>query len=189
MRALILDHDLAGILVEPLPDLFARLRANYADRPKLHFENVAIGSEDGAMTIYRVRPDTPNAPRWWFDLASVDSSFMARHGVPAAVVETLTVPSITFQTLLGRHGKTHVDLLQVDTEGHDSIIVRAALAAGFSPGIINFESCHLPPSDRYELKQSLAAHGYRFIDIDRDTLAVRVELDGETAAPNGRQGG
>jgi FkbM family methyltransferase len=177
IRDLVLEHDLSGILVEPLPDLFAHLRQNYAGRVKLRFENAAIGAEEGVAPIYRVCPDTPGAPRWWFDLASFDRDVLMRHGIPAGVIETLMVPTTTFKALLARHGvsRMDVDLLQVDTEGYDGAVVRAALASGLRPGIINYESCHLPPRERYELRQLLKASHYHFIDIDRDTLAVKFD--------------
>jgi hypothetical protein len=79
---------------------------------------------------------------------------------------------------MAKHGVIRLDLLQIDAEGHDGIIVREALAAGLIPSIINYESIHLPPAERYAVKQLLAGRGYRFIDVERDTLAIRVIAGG-----------
>jgi FkbM family methyltransferase len=172
---LILQYDLAGLLIEPLPEHFLRLQAHYKGCVKLRFENVAISSEEGQLPLYRVRPNTPGAAPWWYEIASFDSHVLAAHDIPADVIETLAVRTTTFEALLAKHRLNRVDLLQVDTEGHDGVIVRAALTSGFKPGIINYESCHLPPDERYQIKQLLAANDYCFIDIGRDTLAVRFE--------------
>src|SRR6478672_5148060 len=40
LNVLIRQHRLAGLLVEPLPDIFMRLREHYGDQPQLLFENV-----------------------------------------------------------------------------------------------------------------------------------------------------
>lgn len=44
-----------GILVEPQPDVFARLVENYRDQAdRLIFENVAIAPRDRQVVLYRV---------------------------------------------------------------------------------------------------------------------------------------
>src|SRR5262249_35234617 len=47
LRSLVLEHRLAGLLIEPLPDQYARLRENYAGQPQLRFENCAVAEHDG----------------------------------------------------------------------------------------------------------------------------------------------
>ena len=47
LRELVLKHQLSGIFVEPLPDLFARLQANYAGHPGAIFEQCAMGNRTG----------------------------------------------------------------------------------------------------------------------------------------------
>jgi len=172
LREVLLAHDLSGLLVEPLPEMFAALLSNYANRPNLRFENAAIGMHDGGTPFYRLRPGTP-APRYWYDIAGFDRSLLLSHGIPAAAIETIIVPTLTMTGLLAKHALPHVDLLQVDTEGHDGVIVRSALAAGLRPAIINYESCHLTCGEQVDLKRLLVEYGYRFLDIARDTLAVR----------------
>jgi FkbM family methyltransferase len=172
LRDLILRHNLAGVLVEPVPEAFAALVANYIGCHRLRFENVAIGASEGTLPLYRVRPGT-EGPRFWFDIASFDRTVLTRHAVPEVYIEALPVPTITLSALLAKHDVKRLDLLQIDAEGHDGIIVREALALGVTPRIINYESIHLPPAERYAVKRLLAEHGYRFIDVERDTLALR----------------
>ena len=174
LRDLIVRHDLAGILVEPVPEAFAALVANYRACHRLRFEKVAIGAREGTVPLYRVRPGTEGPP-FWFAIASFDRTVLTRHEIPDMYIEALPVPTITLPALLARHDVTRLDLLQIDAEGHDGVIVREALTAGLRPRIINYESIHMPPAERYAVKQLLAEQGYRFIDVERDTLALRAE--------------
>jgi hypothetical protein len=50
----------SGILLEPLPDIFERLKANYAGRPNLKLLNAALAPEDGSRVFYTVK-STPDA--------------------------------------------------------------------------------------------------------------------------------
>jgi FkbM family methyltransferase len=173
LRQLIMQHDLAGLLVEPLPDIFEALRANYADRPRLRFANVAIAAHAGVRPFYRVRPGTAGVPSWWFGVAGFDRRVLTSNGIPLEAIDTIRIATTTLTELLTEHGVKRVDLLQVDAEGQDGAIVLAALDAGLTPAIINYESCHLPPREQYAVRQRLAAAGYGFVEIQPDTLAVR----------------
>lgn len=57
LHDLVLEFHLSGLLIEPLPDIFDKLKHNYRDQPQLLFENVAILSRDGDVPIHRVRND------------------------------------------------------------------------------------------------------------------------------------
>jgi hypothetical protein len=75
--------------------------------------------------------------------------------------------------LLDKHAIREVGLLQIDTEGHDCRLVRAALGCGLLPRIVHYEFIHCSPAERRDCKLMLLEHGYRFVDVGRDTLAVR----------------
>ena len=42
----------AGLLVEPQPDVFQKLKNNYKDNPNLKFADVAMGEEDSSIPFY-----------------------------------------------------------------------------------------------------------------------------------------
>ncbi|MDR7420273.1 MAG: FkbM family methyltransferase, partial [Armatimonadota bacterium] len=71
------------------------------------------------------------------------------------------------------HGIVDVTLLVVDTEGYDYEIVRSALSAGVFPRIISYEHCHLTPRVRVEAKQLMQSRGYCFLEVGKDTIALR----------------
>src|SRR5262249_29486061 len=88
-------------------------------------------------------------------------------------VESIQVPVLALPSLLKKHSIREVSLLQIDTEGFDCRIVESALRCGLRPMIINYEFIHTDPSERARCKRMLMENDYRFIDVGRDTLAVR----------------
>lgn len=176
VRHLILRHGLAGLLVEPLPDLFAKLQANYAGQANLKFEQCAVGESDGPVPLYRVRPD-PALPDWLQGLASLDRNHLTSTKFEFdrfdQYVEEVTVPMLTISTLLRKHAIAEIGLLQIDTEGFDCRIVQSALRAGVRPEIINYEHNHVHAIEQAACKRLLSEHGYDFVDVGIDTLALR----------------
>lgn len=175
LRELVLRYGLTGVLVEPLPDLFERLRRNYASQAGLVFEQAAIGESIGEATIYRVRAGA-DVPAWLHGIASFNPDHITRFEIgkhAKDVVEPVNVPVITLPALLAKHEIEDFDLLQIDTEGMDCRIVEWALAANLRPSIIHYEFCHAPPRERARCKTLLINAGYRFVDAGTNTLALR----------------
>lgn len=152
--------------------MFVQLCRNYQDQPGLLFENSAVSTEDGTCIIYCVPANAPNS-KYFSGLASFDRNHLLKEGVPTQYIEQRVVPTIRLTTLLAKHGIESVDLLQVDVEGYDYQVVRSALDSNLFPAIINYEHCHLVPRDRLSCKHLLDKCGYSFIEVGKDTLAVR----------------
>ena len=178
LRHLVMKHRLAGLLVEPLPDLFSELKQNYADQPQLKFENVALAGNEEPLTLFRFSADA-QVPDYAHGMARFDEaamrSFAKAMGVPDKV-EAVEVSGVTMSSLLTRHRIESFALLQVDTEGFDYEIVKMCFARGNFPEIINFEKINLKWSDRVDVKHLLQRHGYQHLDIGLDTVAVRSDF-------------
>ncbi len=104
-----------GILVEPLPHIFEKLKANYADRKgKLIFENVAISDSKGSLTLFmpKVDKETP----WVSKVASAKKESEMLVGSDVTEVE---VPCLSLDMLLQKHNVKNIDLLVVDVEGFE----------------------------------------------------------------------
>ena len=175
VRHLILRHGLHGLLVEPLPDLFALLQRNYAAQSDLQFEQCAVGEHDGQVPLYRVRPD-PSLPDWLQGVASLDRNHLTSTKFEfdefEKYVEEVSVPMLTLTSLLRKRGIAEIGLLQIDTEGFDCRIVEAALRSGLRPAIINYEHNHVHAREQAACKRLLSDSGYDFVDVGIDTLAV-----------------
>jgi FkbM family methyltransferase len=176
---------LPAILVEPLPDLFERLKRNYAGQSDIYFENCAVSTQPGEAQIFRVSPTATHFPEWAQGLASFDKSVLLIHkdwegvrgGNLERHIESILVPVVTVGQLLKKHSDVRKVLaLQIDTEGHDFAVIQSAAEAGCLPRIINYEHKHLSYHDRFACRDLLGAHGYSFLSDEVDTLAYRVQL-------------
>lgn len=180
-------HRLPGLLVEPQPRAFQRLVHNYRDQPQLAFDNCLLGSADGVTTFYTVREDFEGLPFWLYQSASLDRSVVLNAlrvfrelkgflNIPAdyeRLVEAVSVPSVTWQTLLRKHGIAKIDVLVVDTMGFDYELLKLLPFDVVQPSIIHFEHSLLSPRDQRACLQFLASQGYSLAKIAVDTIACR----------------
>jgi FkbM family methyltransferase len=175
---LISRYQLKGLLIEPVPDFFKSLVENYKDNTQLLFENSAIGNENGMSSFYKLRNDNPFSAEAR-GLAGFDKDILLKHEkfIPGVsqYIETISVKTITLQSLIDKYRLTHIDLLQVDTEGYDYEILKMVFSTKIRPHIINYEFVHLTPSDQNQSLSLLAKNGYKFINTKKDTLAIRSE--------------
>ena len=173
VRKLILDHRLPGLLVEPVPYLFERLKENYKDQRQLEYRRCAIGRHDGTITMFAFARDNP-FPSWAQGLAGVSRRHMESFGLANAdkFIEKLKVPAVTLDSLLASYRNQEIGLLQIDTEGFDAEIVRQVVKSAYRPIVINYEHKHLSKTDRVDCKQRLREAGYSFVDVYPDTIAL-----------------
>lgn len=172
LRDLVRQYHLPGLLIEPLPDLFDKLKLNYKEESQLLFENVAILNRDEIVPIHRVRSDAA-VPHHWHGIASFTRENLLAQGVHSEHIETLPVKGTSLHCLVTKHEINRISLLQIDTEGYDYEVIRSAFDANIFPDIINYEHCWLVPTIRLKCKQMLDRHGYQFVEVGKDTLAIR----------------
>ena len=179
LRQYILKYPWRGILVEPQPDIFAKLLNNYSSvKDRLIFENVAIASGAQSIAMYRapgnhgsgLQSDTHAA-----SVVSVNPRVAARQlGVKPTDLERFLVPCTTLDELIAKHGTSKIDILQIDTEGHDYNVLKTIDLARTTPLIIQFEHGHLTRGEINDAVTYLSAHGYRILygGYQTDTLAL-----------------
>jgi FkbM family methyltransferase len=173
---LIERHNLTGVLVEPQPRMFERLKANYARFPARDFAfvNAAIAERDGVMPLYRIKPGV-DGPDWLYGIASFDRRVVLRHAREfprlRPLIETEDVPCYTFNTLFQKFAIGRVDLLQIDAEGYDAALLRLFDLPARRPAIIRFEHKHLPRHEYDQTIDMLMDLGYKVAFCGFDTLA------------------
>lgn len=175
IRPLIKQFHMKGLLVEPMPDFFARLTKNYADEPQLAFENCAIGAADGEVSLFRFKPDTPLPNNFFHGMARFDKNYMLARSIKMGLtdaIEEIKVPALTFDTLTRKHNIQKIDFLQIDTEGFDFEIIKMAFSLNILPEIINYEWTEISLEDRFACKTLLLEKGYSFIDVGPDVLCI-----------------
>jgi FkbM family methyltransferase len=181
LRPFIGSHRWRGVMVEPVPYIFERLRRNYAGVERVALENAAIGDRDGTLPFFFL-VDAPEderrlMPDWYDGIGSFSRASVAGHVVHIPDIEERIVrqdvPTLTFDSLCRRHGLEHVDLLVVDTEGYDWEIIRRVDLGAWRPELIVYEHFHLSPGDRAACAEHLRAHGYRTLEEGFDTMCLR----------------
>jgi len=188
IHSLVVSRNWRGLLVEPVPDIFERLKKNYSLKTGLTFANVAITDFEGEIEITRMDPkvveDGLLAPG-----ALGISTIMPEHSAFAkalrapehqALVEkyslTISVPCMRLQTLLTNNGVAQIDLLVIDTEGADWMIARQLCLETYHPKIVYLEYNHLTSYEQLACAKHFQNYGYRtYIDKNNgeNFLAVK----------------
>lgn len=119
-----------GVLIEPVPFLFQKLKANYNKCSNLLFENSAISDETGIRKIFYLE-NNDRMPAWANQLASFKRTHIANiaqkngfYSLARKNIKSVSVPCLTFARLATKYDVREVDLLCIDTEGHDYTILR-----------------------------------------------------------------
>lgn len=190
LRKHIVGNDLPGVIVEPVPLYFDKLRALYANSTKVRPINCAVAEENGERTIWGFNPRAIERgllpPHFGGIVSFVMEDLMKETGILAASApdeETMkvlrsqlrgvAVQCRTMDALLAEQKIERVDILQIDTEGYDYVILKLFDFAKYQPAIVHYEHQHLSEADAKAAEALLKSHGYRFKRNTFDTLAVR----------------
>jgi FkbM family methyltransferase len=182
INKLIKKYHLGGLLVEPQPKMFKKLVENYQGEGQLIFENSAVFDQDGTVKFYAIREEEPKLPMWCYQIANLDrnrildllSDQKKNLNLPnniETLVEEITVPAVTFKTLLSKHKVEKLDLLIIDTLGYDFEILKMIPFDLVKPPIINFEHTLLSIDDQEACFMYLAELGYSLVQVGVDTVA------------------
>lgn len=143
------DPCIRGISVEPIQEYLDRLPSP----PGVLKICAAVSDTSGELLLYYVPDDVRIAhglPDWMKGTNSLGSPhptvvrYLDRHGLPQSLIATRAVPVIEPRTLFQEHNIESLDLLKIDTEGHDTRILGRLLTA------MEWGECVLPKAIRYE---------------------------------------
>jgi len=174
IRAQVLRYGWRGVLVEPLPLVFAELQKNYAGTPGLQFINAAVDVTAGTRAIHFLRPGLP-VPDWahglaTFDLARLQGTARELGRTDEDIVHQ-EIRTLTWEQLLADFGDGPCDVLVVDAEAYDIPILRAAPLGRLRPRVIHFEHSCASPADRLAFYGELISLGYEIASDGPDTIA------------------
>jgi FkbM family methyltransferase len=168
LREAIVRSRWRGIMLEPVPYVFERLRNNYemySDRIAL--DNVAVGASDGLVAFYHLQQvhdyEKGGVPQTYDAIGSFEREHVLKHGeyIPDITDRLVCteVPSLTFESLCTRHRVGDVDLIHIDAEGYDGEIVRSIDLGRWRPRLLIYEHHHLSSSEQGRLRAHLEAWG------------------------------
>lgn len=168
---------LSGLLLEPVPSVFARLLTVHGDNPQLRCINAALARTDGEADFFTV-----NMEGIAFEKAEQFSSFHRESllkqtsWVPdiADRIVTVRVPTISFATLLRtarEFGAENIDILHTDTEGFDGEVLDMMWESGLRPPLVNFERLHMTKAEINRHVSRFTQAGYRVAMGNADIVA------------------
>jgi FkbM family methyltransferase len=84
LRPIVLSYPWSGIMVEPVPYVFERLRRNYEELPRIALDKVAIADRDGSLPFYHLAPaseeERDRLPSWYDAVGSLSREVVLSHG-------------------------------------------------------------------------------------------------------------
>lgn len=171
---LILEKGWKGILIEPVPRIFEKLKKNYEGIPGLYFENVAISDTSKRCYFYTIDPEAERfqqnphlvneAGGPWGDLVgslSREHVFRCKPSLIESEVKAIEVRCVTLQEIVDQYQLKRIDVLHMDAEGQDEAILRSIDFTKIKPKIIIFEHVYIGPEAYLSCMAYLYSHGYQ----------------------------
>lgn len=171
-----------GILVEPVPYLAERIRANCGDLSGVTLEHAAIAPEEGERVFHYLEPGEGDLrPEIHKTLGSFRRENLEQHAHYIANFEKRVVSKpvrcLPLDALCRKHAVKHLDLLFCDAEGYDHEVLRTLDLARTPPRLVVWEHQHLAAADAASCRQRFEDAGYRVCVLAKDSAALRGDAD------------
>lgn len=168
--------DWKALFVEPVAYLFDRLVANYGTSPNFQFYNAAINQGEVVPFYYvdqRAKNFIEDLPYWYDQLGSFDRNHIIKHldGILEPFIVEILLNGTSLGELFVKFSIKRIDLLHLDTEGHDWKILSQLDLSIMSPTLILFEHEHLSEKEKIESVRFLA-DDYHLCKFGMDVLAI-----------------
>ena len=170
-------EQLSGVVIEPMTRAYRELKRTYAGYPNIKSLNAAIHNDEAVL--YQIDPQKlARLPEFYKGVASFDPTHFAKTNTPAEYLIQETVQCCTLDSVLEKFSITHLDLLQIDSEGYDEEIIRELDFKQHNPAILRFEhglpQTIMTPEAFLEIVKLLNSNGYQVVCDDYDAVAFRI---------------
>jgi FkbM family methyltransferase len=173
-----------AVLVEPTATMFRELARNYASYPFVRCVQVAITDRNDPVILHRIRPDAIKAGLvgdWAFGVASLSLDSTLKFYPD--LLETETVQGCTFGDLVAGAAIERIDVLQIDTEGHDYAILQQVPLRPLGVRLLHVELVNVDPLQRLAVFETVRRLGYRCHYDGNDLTAVLGETRTQVDPP------
>lgn len=185
IRQMIQELEWRGVLVEPVPYVFERLRDAYRRNHRVTLENAAIADRNGRLPFYHLAKvanyEREGLPEWYDGIGSFSRDAVLSHagGIPDIAKRLLEteVTALTFDALCAKHGLEFVDLVVIDAEGYDHVILGDIDFGRYRPALVVYEHYHLAAGERSACRELMGRRGYESIEEGFDTWCLRTDAD------------
>jgi FkbM family methyltransferase len=175
---LLADERWKGLLLEPVPYCFDRLRKNFSSLDRFRLEQVAIGPSRSKESFYYIAAEAKDAilslPIWYDQIGSFDRQHLYKHfgNEIEPFIVSLAVEVLPLDDLFNRTSISHCHLLHIDTEGYDFKVIGTLDLRIIRPTVIYIEHRHLSPNEKQSLVRVLKDFRYRLWDCGGDYMAI-----------------
>jgi len=178
----VIKYNWNGILVEPVNYLFEKLKGNYANaQGNLTFLNVAVSDQNTEMRLHRLPKSSDITLPFWYDqLASLHKDVVLTHKTMIPNIEDLmieeSVRTMTIGQLLDVCSVKRLDLVHIDTEGHDDTIMKQLDFRRLNSQIVIFEHKHMKGVDVSKWMRYFEKFKFRLFIFENDIVAVSEDV-------------
>lgn len=187
LREFIVKDEWQGILIEPVKETFEELVENHKKSKNLKFINIAISDVQEEKEISYIPKEAIKKNNLNISLKGCSTFHEFRQGeksIPMRVHEEknknfLTKQMVKCETLnnvLLKEKIKELDLLQIDTEGHEHKIITSIDFKDFYCKVIIFETNRRKKMFSNEQIEEMFRHlnnnEYHIFEIDQDSIAV-----------------
>ena len=169
------NRDWKAFLLEPVPSIFEKLKTTYKNRPNTFFLNVAVSDKSQTTPFYFIDNIPPeekqNFPDWFDQLGSFNREHISSHLGHAGEkhLKTMQIPTVSLEKLFTSSSIDKLDVLHIDTEGHDWIIIKQLDLDKILPQVILIENKHLTLHDDVEFRKKFQ-NKYEILNLGTDYL-------------------
>jgi FkbM family methyltransferase len=162
------------LLIEPVPFLFARLKARYATASNVILRNIVVSSVDGEIDFTAPKPTANSLVNYGDQLGSlVDRHAVNHHPHMSEHLEIIRSSSLTFRKLVGEENIRSIDILITDLEGADAELLPTFPFSQLTPSRIIFEFKHADGT--FRIGRKLANLLMFLDDLDYKVTVLDVE--------------
>ncbi len=174
VRKIIKKYNLTGVLVEPLPGSFKKLRENYKNINNLNLVNKALDKDNKVKKFYQVGDKYLN---FYHQNINVLSSFNRDHlikwGINKKHIESINVECINWTKIFTDYNFEDVQIVCIDTEGYDHILIENLISETKVRPVIVFEWVNIPNIELKKTFSILKKSNYEFMKFQKDIICYR----------------
>lgn len=170
----VIKRNSSGLVIEPVPEYFKELKANYFEFPNIIPVNKAIHPTAKEIIIYKIDENAKEIyPDWVKGIASLDANHHKKNNIKTDDIVESTVKADTLINIIKQNFKNNsTDYFQIDTEGFDYEILKMINFQINKPSIVKYESVNLSDLEKNNSISLLIENGYYIFNEKGDTIGV-----------------
>lgn len=113
-----------GVVIEPLPDVYARLCENFKWIDTVKPVNVAIHHSKTVIDMFSVKDLKQDIPAWALGSSTFDKNWLTKQGIAECDIEVTTDSEMHLMDLIEEDKEFEVTVLQIDADRYGSEIIK-----------------------------------------------------------------